>query len=72
MDDLSLCTLSVSLPVADAAASLAAELERPGQQLDTHDCLIAATALGNDLTLVTRNTRRFQRLRGLRLENWFE
>lgn len=64
--------LPVTIRVADGAASLAAELERQGQHLDTHDCLIAATALENDLTLVTRNTKHFQRIRGLRLENWFE
>lgn len=64
--------LPVSVSVADGAASLAAELERQGKRLDTHDCLIAATALEKDLTLVTRNTKHFQRICGLRLENWFE
>lgn len=63
--------LPVSVPVADAAATLAAELERKGQTLDTHDCLIAATALVHGLILVSRNTRHFHRIHGLRVENWF-
>jgi tRNA(fMet)-specific endonuclease VapC len=70
---LSLATwLPVSAPVADHAAAMAAGLERKGQKLDTHDLLIAATALAHDLTLITRNTRHFQCIPSLRLENWFE
>jgi len=34
------------------------------------DLLIAAVALLHDLTLVTHNTRDFQGISGLRLENW--
>jgi len=34
--------------------------------------VIAGTALEHDLILVTRNTKHFQRIPGLRLENWFE
>jgi len=36
------------------------------------DTLIAAHALSLDVTVVTRNVREFQRVRGLRVENWFE
>jgi tRNA(fMet)-specific endonuclease VapC len=34
------------------------------------DLLIASQALGEDLVLVTNNTREFERVEGLRLENW--
>ena len=34
------------------------------------DLLIASQALGDDLTLVTNNTREFERVQGLKLENW--
>jgi predicted nucleic acid-binding protein len=34
------------------------------------DLLIAATALVYDLTLVTHNTRHFQGIPDLRLEDW--
>lgn len=64
--------LPVSAPVADRAAFLAAELELKGLPLETHDLLIAATALEHDLTLVTRNIRHFRRIPSLRVENWFE
>jgi len=35
------------------------------------DSQIAAIAASNDLTLVTRNIKDFERFKGLRLENWF-
>ena len=34
--------------------------------------LIAGIALARDLTLVTRNTREFERVPGLRVENWYD
>lgn len=47
-----------------------AELTRRGQPIGPLDFLIAATALAQDLTLVTNNTGEFQRVPGLRLEDW--
>ena len=43
-----------------------------GAVLDKMDLFIAATALANDCTLVTHNTRYFARIPGLRLEDWVE
>ena len=37
-----------------------------------NDLRIAAIALENDVTVVTRNTRDFERVPGLRIENWAE
>ena len=34
------------------------------------DLLIAAVAMANNLTLVTANTREFERVPGLRVEDW--
>ncbi len=34
------------------------------------DLLIAAQALAENATLVTHNTREFERIEGLKLENW--
>ncbi len=37
---------------------------------DDFDLLIGATALENQLILVTENTKDFHRLEGIQLENW--
>lgn len=46
-------------------------LERQGTPIGALDTLIAAHALALGLTLVTHNTREFDRVEGLRVENWF-
>jgi tRNA(fMet)-specific endonuclease VapC len=51
---------------------LRADLERSGKRLDDPDLRIASIALSRDLTLVTGNVRHFERVPGLRLENWLE
>ena len=48
-----------------------AELEAAGKRIDDADVIIAATAIENDMTLVTGNTKHFDRIDGLRVENWF-
>ncbi len=45
-------------------------LRRQGINVDNMDLLIAATARVYDLTLVTHNTRHFQGIPDLRLEDW--
>lgn len=62
--------LPLSEPVAVRAASVYAQLRRAGQPIDDLDILIAATALHHGLVLVTNNTRHFERIKGLRLQNW--
>lgn len=47
-----------------------ADLERVGMPIGPYDLLIAATAIAFDHTLITANTREFNRVAGLRLENW--
>lgn len=48
------------------------QLERTGMKIDHFDTLIAATALQEDLILVTGNIKHFNRIPGLRIENWME
>ena len=58
---------------ADCAAEygrLRAHLAAHGTPIGPNDTLIAATAVSQNLTLVTGNTREFERVPGLRLENW--
>ena len=49
---------------------LRADLERRGQPIGSMDMLIAAHALGLNAILVSNNTHEFERVSGLRLENW--
>lgn len=49
-----------------------ATLETQGTPIGGNDLLIAATALANNLILVTHNIREFGRVNGLQLEDWEE
>ena len=53
-------------------ARLRCDLERQGTPIGGTDLLIAAHALAENAVLVTNNLREFQRVPGLRLENWME
>jgi len=55
---------------AEAYGTVRAELERKGQMIGNNDLWIAAHAKAAGLTLVTNNQREFQRVRGLKVENW--
>jgi tRNA(fMet)-specific endonuclease VapC len=55
---------------ARIAAPLNFQLESKGQKIGGFDMLIAATALANNLTLFTNNTREFKRVPGLTLESF--
>jgi predicted nucleic acid-binding protein len=59
--------LDVSRDIADLWAVLRGELRALGRRLPDSELLIASTALGLGLTLVSRNQRHFNRIRGLQL-----
>ncbi len=46
------------------------ELTKEGTLIGANDLLIAAHACALGLTLITNNTREFERVRGLKTENW--
>ena len=58
-------------PEARTAASIRADLEKRGQPIGAYDVLIAATALAGQHTLVTHNTREFERIKNLNITDWF-
>lgn len=62
------------LPFGAAAASeygeIRAYLQKVGTPIGAMDMLIAAHAKSEDIVLVTNNTRGFERVVGLELENW--
>ena len=49
---------------------LRAELERTGMPLDLADLEIAAICIAGDFVLVTGNTKHFDRIQDLQVENW--
>lgn len=63
--------LAYDAPAARIHAELRSSCERSGRALPFVDGQIAAIAMTHGLTLVTRNTRDFTDIAGLRLDNWF-
>lgn len=66
-----------SIPVLDFPAGAAqtcgmirSDLERRGLPIGSNDLLIAAHAIHANLTLVSDNVKEFERVPGLKLENW--
>lgn len=55
---------------ADICGQIRARLEKNGAIIGAMDMQIAAVAMVNHLVLVTNNTNEFQRIEGLKLENW--
>ena len=54
------------------AGILRAHLQAQGTPIGPYDIQVAGVALSRNLTLVTRNTREFERVPGLRVENWYD
>ncbi len=55
---------------ADHAADIRASLERQGRPIGGYDLLIAGHARSRGLVVVTGNLAEFQRVDGLRCEDW--
>jgi len=47
-----------------------ASLRKLGQLIDDFDLLIACCAISNDLILVTDNTKHFDRISAVKIQNW--
>ena len=62
--------LSLDPPVDRHYGAIRTHLEQLGTPIGPNDLLIAAHALALDLTLVTANTREFERVPALSLDNW--
>jgi tRNA(fMet)-specific endonuclease VapC len=72
LDALLTAVAVLALPpeAAQHYGSARSQLEAAGTPIGGNDLWIAAHALSQDLTLVTNNTREFERVPGLKLENW--
>jgi tRNA(fMet)-specific endonuclease VapC len=68
------CQLNNVIPLDQVACRRAAQvyasLRRRGNLIPDADILIAGIALAGDYVLVTQNVRHFQRIAGLKVENW--
>ena len=62
--------LPFDVPADTEYAGIRAELEAAGMPIGPNNLLIAAHACAADVTLVTANVSEFERVRGLRTENW--
>ncbi len=62
--------LSFDDAAAEEYGPIRAGLEKDGMPIGPNDLLIAAHAKSRDLILVTNNTREFDRVEGLTVENW--
>ena len=56
--------------IMDVFADIKAKIFYKGIRIEAMDLFIAATAIYNDLTLVTNNTKHFENVPNLKLENW--
>ena len=67
---LPLNLIDLDRSAAIEAATIRAQLEKTGMPIGPYDLLIAGLALSLDMTLVTNNSKEFERIHHLRLENW--
>ncbi|HTV32423.1 MAG TPA: type II toxin-antitoxin system VapC family toxin [Methylocella sp.] len=54
--------IAIDVPIAETAARLRAFAKKQGRRLTLADSLVAGTAMVHDATLVTRNTKDFDKL----------
>lgn len=60
-----------TLEAADQYGQIKSQLKRTGEPIGEIDTQIAAHALAENLILVTHNTQHFEKVPGLRVEDWF-
>lgn len=65
-----LTVLPLDKPADLHYADIRTALERAGTPIGNHDLFIAAHARSRNMTLVTHNVREFERVPGLRVEDW--
>lgn len=57
-------------PASDIYAHIRANLEQQGRVIGAMDMQIAAHAISENLTLITNNTKEFERVAGLIIADW--
>lgn len=63
------------LPIFDSILTYGKEksrLRKTGKMISDFDLLIGCTAVEKDLIMITENTREFERISGIKIENWIK
>lgn len=63
------------LPIYDAITIYGKEkarLRKAGNMISDLDLFIGCTAVENELIMITENTKEFERISGIKLENWVD
>ena len=63
--------LPFGIAESKSAAQIRVKLEKQGLPIGPYDVLIAATALANNMILVTHNQKEFGRIKELKIEDWY-
>lgn len=67
------CEQITILPIFDSIYKYGKEkarLKKSGNPISDFDLLIGCTAIENDLIMITENAGEFERISGIRIENW--
>lgn len=64
--------LDFDVDAADAYGKVRADLEKKGTPIGPLDMMIAGHALSLGYKVVTNNVKEFERVKGLKIENWAE
>lgn len=62
--------LNFDAKAAEFYGRIRSELESSGRVIGSMDLLIASVAMANSAVMVTNNEREFERIKGLKIENW--
>ena len=65
-----LMLVDFSVESAKKAAKIRSVLQKQGTPIGAYDLQIAAIAVAENMTLLTNNVREFERVKGLKYENW--
>lgn len=64
--------ISIRKETVEKAAEIYAYLKKEGNLIEDADILMAATAIVEELVLITNNISHFKRVKDLRLDNWLQ
>ena len=63
--------VDVTPDIMDVFGELKAKIQKTGRIIDDMDLLIASTAIAENMILVTHNTKHFEKIPNLQIQDWF-